>query len=114
MTMFDKMKSSLILQNEKIEKIYGNNIHDFGFGETVEDGIVNPLLDAREKGEKYCVILGQMVPEERIWDPTGNNDWNPLREYITTEDIASDSRESEKNNIYAFLRGQEKDKNRVK
>jgi len=114
MTMFDKMKNSLILQNEQLEKVYGNNIHDYEFGETVEEGIVNPLLDAREKDEKYCVVLGTKVPEERFWDPTGNNDWNPVREYITTEDIASNSREDEKNNIYNFLRGQVKENNRVK
>lgn len=114
MTMFDKMKNSLILQNEQLEKVYGNNIHDYEFGETVEEGIVNPLLDVREKDEKYCVVLGTKVPEERFWDPTGNNDWNPVREYITTEDIASNSREDEKNNIYNFLRGQVKENNRVK
>ena len=91
-------------------------IHDFDFGETVETGIVNPLLDARERKEKYCVILGKKVPEERIWDPIGNNDWKPVREFITTEDIATEdyNREQEKENIYSFLRGDVKENNRVK
>ena len=100
------------IKSEMLEKKYGKNIRDLEFGEKVLTGIVDPLLNAIDNGEKYCVVLGKMVPEERNWDPNGNGDWNPVRDYITTDDIATEDndREKEKDNIYSFLRGEQKEK----
>lgn len=93
-----------IIKSEMLDKKYGDNIHFLEFNEDVQTGIVNPLLNARDKDEKYCVVLGLMVPQGF------DGEWKPIRDYITTDDIKTEEndREQEYQNIYSFLRGEER------
>lgn len=86
------------IKNDILVKRFGNNIHDLDLTETVETGIVNRLLNARELGIDYAVVIGGVASATIS---------NPLRSVITTYDIATvnNDREQERKNIYAFLRG---------
>ena len=112
------ISKSRIIRDDVLIRKYGSNIHDIDLKETIKTGIEDKLMKARELGVPYCVIFGHVVPTTPRWDPYGNGDWNPPREYITTDDIATEDndREQEKENIYSFLRGEvKKDKiNRTK
>ena len=114
----DKLMQYETFKNDALVRKYGNNIHDIDLTETIKTGVADKLIQARELGVPYCVVFGRVVPATPAWDPYGNGDWNPPRDYITTEDIAEESndREKERQNIYTFLRGEEivKDKGNAK
>ena len=97
------------IRDDVLYKKYRGNIHDVDLTETVKTGITDRLMQARELDIPYCVVFGGVIPAGISWDPYGNGDWNPPREYITTDDIATEdkNREKEEQNIYAFLRGEE-------
>ena len=86
---------------------FGNNIHDVDLLESIQTGVVNRLLIARELGIDYAVVVEGIVPMSKIWDKYGDGTWNPNRSYISTEDIKTEdnNREQEERNIYDFLRG---------
>ena len=88
---------------------FGDNIHDVDLTETVETGIVNRLLTARELGINYAVVVKGIIPMSKSWDKYGDGTWNPRRSYISTDDIKTESndREQEERNVYDFLRGKE-------
>ena len=114
--------SKLVINNKFIQdmwlsKHYGSNIHDLGLDETIKTGIVDKLMGARELGVDYCVVFGGVVPGGSGWDPYGDGKWNPRRkDFITTQDIAREDndRELERQNVYAFLRGEENVKSHTK
>ena len=105
MSIFDKLKENR--KDEMLYKKYGRNIHDIDLKETIKTGIEDRLMQARELDVPYCVVFGSVIPTGN-WDKYGNGDWNPPRDYITTDDIATidNDREKEKENIYSFLRGE--------
>ena len=86
---------------------FGNNIHDVDLLESIQTGVVNRLLIARELGIDYAVVVEGIVPMSKILDKYGYGTWNPNRSYISTEDIKTEdnNREQEERNIYDFLRG---------
>lgn len=106
------------IENSILVRKFGSNIHDIDLGETIETGVVNRLMGARELGVDYAVVVRGVIAVS--WDKYGDRRWNPLRGVITTFDIATDDndREQEEKNIYAFLAGDqdtiEKCKNGVK
>lgn len=104
------------LQDMWLSKNYGSNIHDLGLDETIKTGITDKLIGARELGVDYCVVFEGVVPGGSSWDPYGDGKWNPKRGFITTQDIAREDndRELERQNVYAFLRGEEKVKGHTK
>ena len=108
MALRDKLMKINFIKNSFLSEKYGNNIHDIGLNENIEEGIVQRLMNARELNIPYCVIFGRVMPMGKTWDPYGNGEWNPPRDFITTEDIATDDKDSEleRQNIYAFLRGE--------
>ena len=115
-TVSDKLEDlgSIILGESELERQgfdYGINMHGLEYGDTVRTGVVEPLLNARSEGRRFCVELG-MVPGGREWDIYGDGEWNPPRPYITTDDIATpdNDREQEERNIYDFLRGKKMEK----
>jgi hypothetical protein len=87
---------------------YGSNIYDMDYRDGIQKGIVDKLMKARDLGVRYCVVFGRYIPSNSAWDPYVGGNWNPIRDYITTEDIATEdnNREQEIQNIYAFLRGE--------
>jgi hypothetical protein len=103
------MDRSKVIKDEILFRKYGPNIHDIDLKETIKTGIEDRLIGARELNIPYCVVFGGVVPAGTGWDRYGNGDWNPPRDYITTEDIATDdnNREIERQNVFAFLRGEE-------
>lgn len=103
-----KMKYELFKHTALVRK-YGSNIHDIDLTESITTGVADRLIRARELGIPYCVILGRVVPVTPSWDPYENGNWNPPRDYITTEDIAEENndREKERQNVFTFLRGEE-------
>ncbi len=114
----EKLMSVNAIKDDVLYRKYGSNIHDIDLTETIQTGITDRLMNARELGVPYCVVFGNVVPGTPAWDPYGNGDWNPPRDYITTDDIATEDndREREMQNIYTFLRGEEiiKEKGRSK
>ena len=114
----DRLMKIDSIKNDVLYRKYKDNIHDIDLNESIKSGITDRLMDARELGIPYCVVFGHILPAGTSWDPYGNGDWNPPRDYITTDDIATEdnNREKERENIYAFLRGEvlEKEKGRSK
>ncbi len=112
MGIMDKLMVIEAVKNEVLFKKYGANIHDIDLTETIKTGIEDRLMGARELNIPYCVVFGSVIPTGTTWDRYGNGDWNPPRDYITTDDIATEdkNREQERENIYAFLRGELKEK----
>lgn len=114
----DRLMNINAIKNKVLYRKYKENIHDIDLNESIQTGITDRLMGARELGVPYCVVFGHVVPSGISWDPYGNGDWNPPRDYITTDDIATENndREKEKQNIYTFLRGEilEKGKGRTK
>ena len=112
MSLKDRLMNFEFFKDEVLYKKYGKNIHDMGIDESIQTGIVEKLLNARELGVPYCVVFGGLTPVNTKWDPYGNGDWKPPRDYIATDDIATEDndREQERKNIYAFLRGEIKEK----
>ena len=115
MSLKDKLKAiketlmkSETIKNDVLVNKYGKNIYDISLTDTIKTGVADKLMQARELDVPFCVIFGAVVPGGK-WDPYEGGDWNPPRDYITTEDIATDNndREQEMQNIYAFLRGEE-------
>ena len=104
----EKIMESEAVKDEIIYSKYGDNIHDIDLTETIKTGIVDRLMHARELGIPYCIVFGSTIPVNTKWDPYGNGVWNPPRDYITTDDIAEEDndREKELQNIYTFLRGE--------
>ena len=112
----DNLMHLKAFKDQALYKKYGANIHDIDLNETIKTGITDRLMNAREMGIPYCVVFGNVIPVGTSWDPYGNGDWNPPRDYITTDDIASESndRNLEEKNIYSFLRGEEITKEKEK
>ncbi len=102
------MDRSKVIKDEILFRKYGPNIHDIDLTETIKTGIEDRLIGARELNIPYCVVFGGVVPGGTAWDRYGNGDWNPPRDYITTDDIATEEKdiEKERENIYSFLRGE--------
>ena len=99
-TLFDILMKCPPIRDEVLYEIYGENIHYFDLrDESVENGIIRKLMLARELGINYCVVVEGVVPMDR--------EWNPLKGYITTKDIATKNgdREEERENAYLFLHG---------
>ena len=109
MGLSDKLMNINFVKNSVLSGRYGNNIHDLGLNENIETCIVQKLMTARELDIPYCVVFGRVMPMSKTWDPYGNGEWNPPRDYITTDDIATEDKdmELERQNIYAFLRGEQ-------
>jgi hypothetical protein len=107
MGIVDKIKALQFVKDEILYRKFGNNIHDIDLNETIQTGVVDRLMKARELGIDYCVVVGGVVPSTKTWDKFGDGTWNPPRDYISTEDIATADRdpEQELKNIYDFLRG---------
>ncbi len=110
-----KIQELKFVRDYLLAKNYGENIHDVDLTETIETGVVNRLLTARDLGIKYAVVLGGIVPSTKTWDRYGDGTWKPLREYITTEDIKTpdNNRDLEEQRIYDFLRGKPATKEKV-
>jgi hypothetical protein len=108
----EKMMKYESVKNDVLVGKYGKNIYDIELTDTIKTGVADKLMQARELGIPFCVIFGHVVPGGK-WDPYENGTWNPPRDYITTEDIATEDndRDKERQNIYAFLRGEEIIKN---
>ena len=111
-TVLDKIEElgSIILGESELERQgfeYGINMHGIDYNETIRSGIVEPLMQARNEGRRFCVEFGYVIPSSKDWDIFGDGEWNPSRRYITTDDIATpdNDREQEEKNIYDFLRG---------
>jgi hypothetical protein len=109
MGLKDKLMKFDFVKDSVLSEKYGSNIHDMGLDENIEKDLVGRLMTAREVDIPYCVVFGGIIPMGKNWDPYGNGEWNPSRDYITTEDIATEDKdlELERQNIYAFLRGEE-------
>lgn len=86
---------------------FGNNIHYVDLAETIETGVVNRLMLARELGIDYAVVVSGIIPIGRDWDKYGDGTWKPQRFYIATDDIKTqdNNRDQEERKIYDFLRG---------
>ena len=102
----EKLEKIQFIKDEILYRKYGKNIHDIDLTETIETGIVDRLMKARELNVPYCVVFGNVVPSGN-WDKYGDGTWNPPRDYVTTDDIKTEDRdfEQERKNIYDFLRG---------
>ena len=111
MSIMDRLMRFDAVKDEVLYSRYGGNIHDIDLTETITTGITDRLMNARELGIPYCVVFGRIVPAGN-WDKYGDGKWNPPRDYITTDDIATEDndREKERQNVYAFLRGELKEK----
>ena len=105
----DKLMKIRAIRDNILYRKYRGNIHDVDLTESVKTGIADRLMQARELDIPYCVIFGGVIPTGTSWYPYGNGDWNPPREYITTDDIKTEdkNKEQERQNVYAFLRGEE-------
>ena len=116
MEIKEKLMKIKTIRDHMLYRKYHGNIHDVDIIESVKKGIVDRLMHARELDIPYCVMIEGIIPTSTSWDPYGNGDWNPSRGYITTDDIAEEdkNREKEKQNIYAFLRGEELKKEKEK
>ncbi len=114
----EKLMKIRAIRDDVLYRKYRGNIHDIDLTETIKTGITDRLMQARELDVPYCVVFGNVVPAGISWDPYGNGDWNPPRDYITTDDIKTENndRQQEEQNVYAFLRGEEikKEKGRNK
>ena len=108
----EKLMGINFFKDEKLYKKYGDNVYDMGMEDTIEKGIVEKLMNARDLDIPYCVVFGSLTPMGTRWDPYGNGEWHPPRDYIATDDIATEdnNREQERQNVYAFLRGEVKAK----
>ena len=100
-------RTSLVKYYNLVKKYGSTNIYEVEQNESIEEGIVKRLLNARDLGVPYAVIFDNVLPLSKIWDKFGDGTWHPKRNYITTEDIADpkNDREKERKNIYDFLRG---------
>ena len=107
MSLRQRLEKFRIIKDQMLYKRFGNNIHDIDLNETIQTGVVDRLMHARELNVPYCVVFGSVVPSVKTWDKFGDGTWNPPRDYITTEDIKTEDndREQELKNIYDFLRG---------
>lgn len=113
MGLKDKLREISFIQDAYLLREFGaSNIHDMDLRESIEEGVVKRLLQARELGVKYVVVLGNVIPISKTWDKFGDGEWNPKRQYISTEDIKDpeNDREKERQNIYDFLRGKKTEK----
>ncbi len=107
MKIIDKIKQLEIVRNYILERKYGINIHNVDLNESIQSGIVDKLLNARDANIKYAIILDGVCPLGKSWDKYGDGSWNPKNKVITTEDIKTDNNDKlkEEQNIYDFLRG---------
>ena len=90
---------------------YRENIHYIDLRDTIQKGVIDKLMNARKLDIPYCVMIGGVVPAYD-WDIYEHAKWNPVRDYITTDDIETPDHDEEEElkNIYKFLRGEEKEK----
>ena len=107
MSIRQQLERLQFFKDQMLYNKFGSNIHDIDLNETIQTGIVDRLMKARELGIPYCVVFGHTIPSSRTWDKFGDGTWNPPRDYISTEDIQTEDndREQEIKNIYDFLRG---------
>ncbi len=109
---FKNIKDTLMkipaIKDDVLYRKYGNNIYGLNLGDKIETAVADKLIKARDLGVPFCVMFGNPAIFDG-WDPYKNGKWNPPRDYITTEDIATDdnNREIERQNVFAFLRGEE-------
>ena len=108
----DRLREIPFIQDQYLVREFGSNIHDVDLSETIADGVEKRLIQAREMGIKYAVVLGGVIPVSKKWDRYGDGTWNPRRSFITTEDLKDpdNNRENERRNIYDFLRGKKAEK----
>ncbi len=116
MSLKDRINRIPFVEEMTLGKKYGSNIHDMGLNESIEKDLVERLMKAREMGIPYCVVFGGITPMTKTWDQYGDGTWNPPRRYITTDDIATEDNDldKERENIYAFLRGEQIEKEKGK
>lgn len=102
------MRNSTIRDMYLYDK-YKGNIYDLDLRDSIQAGIIDKLMYARKLGISFCVMLGGVPLYD--WDIFEHAKWNPIRDYITTDDIETpDHNEEELKNIYRFLRGEEIEK----
>ncbi len=106
-TLRNAIKDMEGVKNYALVREYGENIHDVDLREGIQKGVVDRLLNARELGIKYAVVLDGIAPLGSSWDKYGDGTWNPKKGVITTEDIRTpnNDRAQEEKNIYDFLSG---------
>ena len=99
MSIRQQLERLQFFKDQMLYNKFGSNIHDIDLNETIQTGIVDRLMKARELGIPYCVVFGHTIPSSRTWDKFGDG--------ISTEDIQTEDndREQELKNIYDFLRG---------
>ena len=84
MGILNFLTSKMLGESEPESKygfIYGLDMHGVDLNEGIEKGIVEPLMEARRKGKRFCVDFGSTVPVYK-WDKYGDGTWNPPRHYI--------------------------------
>lgn len=54
MKIIDKIKQLEIVRNYILERKYGINIHNVDLNESIQSGIVDKLLNARDANIKYA------------------------------------------------------------
>ena len=115
MKITEKMIQLKFLRDYMLVKKYGHNIHDLDLTETIQTGVVDKLMMARELGIDYAVVLENVVPLGKNWDKYGDGTWQPKRAYIATDDIQTpdNDRMQEEKNIYDFLRGKTIEKSKL-
>ncbi len=109
------MIKEILMKNRTIRDMYlydkyRGNIYDLDLRDSIQAGIIDKLMYARKLGIPFCVMLGGVPLYD--WDIFEHAEWNPVRDYITTDDIETTdhNEEEELKNIYRFLRGEEKEK----
>ncbi len=103
----EKIEQLKFVKDYLLVKKYGENIHDVDLTESIQTGVVERLMSARDLGINYAVVLGNVLPMSKSWDKYGDGTWKPVRDYITTDDIATPdhNRDLEEQKIFDFLRG---------
>lgn len=112
MRLKDRIMRQKIIRDYILEKKYGLNVHEVDITENVQTGIVDRLMNARERSVEYAVTLDGVVPIGTAWDKYGDGTWNPKKSYITTDDIKTQNKDRylEEQKIYDFLRGKSSNK----
>ncbi len=108
MSLKDKLLKNRSIREYHLARKYGpNNIHTVDLGESIKEGVEDRLLGARKINVGYVVDIEGIVPYGKGWDPYGDGTWNPVREFITTDDIKTKDKDLgvERQRIYDFLRG---------
>lgn len=91
------------------------NVYGVDITESIQTGVVDRLMYARERDVEYAIVLDGIAPLGEGWDKYGDGMWNSKSSFITTEDIKTpnNDRKLEEQNIYDFLRGKSAEKNEL-